>query len=384
MVKNLSPSATKWLKLFHLVFASLWLTGGISLLLLHFLTPLDAGSQTLKGWHMAMRKVDDFIVIPGAMGCLLTGLLYSSLTNWGWFRHRWITIKWVITVGGILFGTFFLGEWINSLAPLADAHPDNLAETAYPHSRRMLSAWAPLQVASIVFAFFISTLKPWKSGGSKKKLAAVVSCFSLCIVGCDASMESSSIISSSGMVMLKIPGSSMYVSQTEVTVGQYRQVTGTVPEELKDKGDDYPVTFVTSKDAEAFCDILTVLERQSGRIAQSEKYLLPSYDEWLAFADNTPIEGTVTPAGGLGGDNVDSPLPAGTGPKNKFGLYNIRGNVQEWSRDIYESTDSNIVLGACYNTYRKDFLSIKNKAGFMDDDVKDKATGFRCVLHTVE
>ena len=50
----------------------------------------------LYGINLSMKLIDDFVIIPGGVGSLLTGLLYSIFTNWGWFKHKWVTTKWAI------------------------------------------------------------------------------------------------------------------------------------------------------------------------------------------------------------------------------------------------------------------------------------------------
>ena len=64
------------------------------------------------------------ILVPGAIGTLLTGLVYSIWTHWDWFKHRWSVVMWCICIFGIVFGTF--------------------------------------QACTVICAMAISTLKPWK------------------------------------------------------------------------------------------------------------------------------------------------------------------------------------------------------------------------------
>jgi len=42
-------------------------------------------------------------------------VVYSIFTNWGWFKHKWITVKWCINAFGMVLGTFWLGQWVNTL-----------------------------------------------------------------------------------------------------------------------------------------------------------------------------------------------------------------------------------------------------------------------------
>lgn len=52
---------------------------------------MSVHAQTLK-------FLDDYMVIVGANGCLLTGLVYSIFTNFGFVKFRWVTIKWLLTL----------------------------------------------------------------------------------------------------------------------------------------------------------------------------------------------------------------------------------------------------------------------------------------------
>lgn len=164
---TLSQNAQKWLKAVHLFFVALWVGGAVSLFLMQ--TNLQAQwDMELYGLNRGMRFVDDFVIIPGAFGCLLTGLMFSAFTKWGFFRHGWITFKWVINISCILFGTFWLGPWLNSLAPMARAM--GLAAYHYPlyaHNMFMNTVGAGVQLAFLMFALCISTLKPWKSWRKK-------------------------------------------------------------------------------------------------------------------------------------------------------------------------------------------------------------------------
>jgi|GEM_PF-3627079 len=40
------------------------------------------------------------------MGSLITGFLISYTTQWGFFRFRWVTVKWASIVALMVSGTF--------------------------------------------------------------------------------------------------------------------------------------------------------------------------------------------------------------------------------------------------------------------------------------
>ncbi|MDR1395006.1 MAG: hypothetical protein LBK52_02390, partial [Deltaproteobacteria bacterium] len=79
-MKKFGKNGQKILKVIHLLMAGLWIGGAVGLnLMLLLLGPAAAGEE-LYGYNMSVILVDDFVIIPGAMGCLVTGILISGLT----------------------------------------------------------------------------------------------------------------------------------------------------------------------------------------------------------------------------------------------------------------------------------------------------------------
>ena len=70
----------------------MWIGAAIILCLMNLFLKATKGMQ-LYGIDVSMKFIDDFIIIPGANGALLTGLIYSVFTGWGWFKHKWIIIN---------------------------------------------------------------------------------------------------------------------------------------------------------------------------------------------------------------------------------------------------------------------------------------------------
>lgn len=164
-MKPLSAKGQRWLKCFHVFFCSVWTGAGVALLAINLFMKANDGME-LYGINASMKFIDDFIIIPGAVGCFLTGVLYSSCTAWGWFKQPWITTKWVITLFGILSGTFLLGPKLNSLPLMVKAQGINaLSDPTYVGTKHLLYGFGGFQVATIVFAVYISILKPWRRKG---------------------------------------------------------------------------------------------------------------------------------------------------------------------------------------------------------------------------
>ena len=161
-MKKLGFKGRRWLKIAHLFLACVWMSAGLILVILGLSMKAESG-QALYGINAVMKFIDDFVIIPAANGTLLTGLIYGIWTKWGFFKQRWIIVKWAITLYGIVFGTFFLGPWLNALPPIAGKlGMAALSDPAYMHAKKMNLIFGSIQVATLIFALAISVLKPWK------------------------------------------------------------------------------------------------------------------------------------------------------------------------------------------------------------------------------
>jgi hypothetical protein len=151
------------LKICHLLLAGLWIGGAVTLnLMLLIMEPAESGQQ-LYGYDLARKFVDDCIIVPAAMGCLASGLLISWLTPWGFFKHRWVTVKWILTVSCILIGIFILG-------PPVDVQPEfsgilgleALDDPEYAANQTSTLIGGLALILIILFMLAVSVLKPWQ------------------------------------------------------------------------------------------------------------------------------------------------------------------------------------------------------------------------------
>jgi uncharacterized membrane protein len=154
----------KWLKGFHLIAVSSWIGGALSLILLYLLKKDVADGQILYGINQSIHHVDmAVVVIPGAFGCLLTGLIYSTFSNWGFFKHGWIIFKWIVTVAAILFGTFYLGPWETNMMEISSKlGMKALSDPDYIYNQKMNLIFGTLQCLVLMITVFVSIFKPWK------------------------------------------------------------------------------------------------------------------------------------------------------------------------------------------------------------------------------
>jgi formylglycine-generating enzyme required for sulfatase activity len=142
-----------------------------------------------------------------------------------------------------------------------------------------------------------------------------------------------------------------YMGKTEVTQGQWRAIIRTTVSEQRDKvlaaarlplrpplsnlvgeGDDYPMYYVSWEDAQEFI-------RKLNQTNDGYTYRLPTEAEWeyACRASKTGAEDARDFASmSWYRDNSDNQThPVGTKRPDSFGLYDMRGNVDEWCEDWY-------------------------------------------------
>ena len=163
---KLSSVGVKTLKLMHLLFVVMWIGGGIALLLGLFLSNPGNISEYYMKYRMLMI-VENYVVIPGAMGNLLIGFVYGFFTKWGFFKHSWITLKWILTIATILFGIFFLGPWLIHIMELLSPHDSRVLSSQELHAYISFSKLGSLQIVILLFMVYLSVFKPFKK--RKKK-----------------------------------------------------------------------------------------------------------------------------------------------------------------------------------------------------------------------
>lgn len=151
------------LKIVHLLGASCWLGGAVSLIFLNLYSPAASREGMLYCISFSSHVADMWVVIGLGLGtCVFTGFLYGVLTRWGFFRHRWVAVKWFVT--GLCFasGWLFLGRWEGARLALSEAAGNAALDAAYQQARA-LHLWGSLaQAGLLVFLVAISVIRPWK------------------------------------------------------------------------------------------------------------------------------------------------------------------------------------------------------------------------------
>jgi len=144
-MKKMTSFQMKVMKIIHLVAASLWLGGIVSVtIVLIGSDTFEAASQAYLFAMSLVLTLELATIIPSSLVLLLTGLLFGLFTNWGFLKNRWIAAKWLITI------LIVAASVINYFLPGG-------------------ILFCLIQLAVILTLFTISVIKPWKGKHSISK-----------------------------------------------------------------------------------------------------------------------------------------------------------------------------------------------------------------------
>jgi serine/threonine protein kinase len=234
-----------------------------------------------------------------------------------------------------------------------------------------------------------------------------------------------------GMKFVPVPGTSVLFSIWETRVRDYEayaQANPGVGGSWKDvkwegvpvsDGPDHPVVCVSWDEAKAFCDWLTKKEREAGRVGPQQEYRLPTDAEWsLAVGlekepGSTPDQKDAKikevypwgtnwpPTAGAGNfadvtakkrfptwsimegydDGYATTAPVGKFRANKYGLYDLGGNVWEWCEDFYgANSGSRVFRGGSWWYFVAPDVLLSSRRLYNLPDYRSDAVGFRVVL----
>ena len=151
-----------WLLSAHIIFAALWTGTVLSMFLLSWTNRTTNNPDILYALHSAVNLLDDYIVIPAAMGSVLSATFLCWLTNYGFAKFWWVIYKWFLSISLIIFGTFWLYPWSNTAQAIAESR-GLLAKSdlVYTLDVRGVLIGSAVQAILLLVIIGISVIKPW-------------------------------------------------------------------------------------------------------------------------------------------------------------------------------------------------------------------------------
>ena len=165
--------------------------------------------------------------------------------------------------------------------------------------------------------------------------------------------------------------------QMEVTQGQYKALTGENPAHFKKCGLKCPVESVSWSEVAQFANKLSKAQRLETCFLDDGSRLKPQFRKGRAYNTckgwrlPTELEWKYTVRAGRNAGSAnktslvqEKPVPVASSPPNLWGLYDIDGNVNEWTLDWGQSRGSNVwnrMLSNCFRVKTGDGRHLPNR-----------------------
>lgn len=154
----MSPAMRKLVLTVHIAISVGWLGAVAAYTALDVAVASSSDAQTLRAAYLGMQLIAGNVIVPLAVGSLVTGVVISLGTKWGLFRHYWVVISFVLTMVATAVLVVETGT-INSFAAVAKDQSASAAEL------RALGTTLPHSIGGMIVLLVVLVLNMYKPKG---------------------------------------------------------------------------------------------------------------------------------------------------------------------------------------------------------------------------
>jgi hypothetical protein len=153
----------KLLKMMHILMIVLFLGGILSSFAL--LMKLDLSN--FENVYMAYKTfniISDDVVKIGAQGTILLGAIYGFFTKWGFIKHKWLAVKWVLFIAQTFIGILVVDKLMMANTALLETEKAlALSDPIFVHNHFLRLYVVIAQIGLTLLALILSVLKPGRA-----------------------------------------------------------------------------------------------------------------------------------------------------------------------------------------------------------------------------
>lgn len=153
----------KILRMLHFLLIVLFLGGILSSLAL--LLKLDLSNfDDVYFSYKSFSIISDLIVKIGAQGTILVGAVYGFFTRWGFIKHKWLALKWLLFIAQTFIGILVFDRlMVANLGLLETEKALVLSNLIFIHNHYLRLYVVIGQIGLTLVALVLSVLKPGSS-----------------------------------------------------------------------------------------------------------------------------------------------------------------------------------------------------------------------------
>lgn len=153
----------KILKMSHILLIVLFLGGILS----SFALIMKLNLSNFEEVYMAYKTfniISDNVVKIGAQGTILLGAVYGFYTKWGFIKHKWLAVKWILFIVQTFVGILIVDKlMVANTALLETEKVLALSNPLFLHNHYLRLYVVIAQIGLTLFALILSVLKPGRS-----------------------------------------------------------------------------------------------------------------------------------------------------------------------------------------------------------------------------
>ena len=154
----MTPGIRRFALTTHVTFSVGWLGAVAGFLALAVAGLITSDNEIARAAYFAIELVGWFVIVPFCLGSLLSGLVQSAGTEWGFFRHYWIIAKLFLTVAATIILLVHM-RLVSHVAHVALSTTFSISQLRGLRIQLVADACAALCVLLVATA--LSIYKPW-------------------------------------------------------------------------------------------------------------------------------------------------------------------------------------------------------------------------------
>jgi hypothetical protein len=162
-MRKFGSLALKLLKMMHMLLIVLFLGGILS----SFALIMNLDLSNFQDVYLTYRNfniISDNVVKLGAQGTILLGAIYGFFTKWGFIKHKWLAVKWLLFIAQTFIGILVVDKlMVANLALLETEKALALTDPIFIHNHYLRLYVVMGQIGLTLLALILSVLKPGRS-----------------------------------------------------------------------------------------------------------------------------------------------------------------------------------------------------------------------------
>lgn len=162
-MRKFSSTGLKVLKMLHILMIVFFLGGILSSFALLMKLDLSNFDEVYSSYKI-FNIISDNVVKIGAQGTILLGAVYGFFTKWGFIKHKWLAVKWILFIAQTFIGILIVDKLMMANMALLEAEKAlALTNPAFIHNHFARLDVVILQIGLTLIALILSVMKPGRS-----------------------------------------------------------------------------------------------------------------------------------------------------------------------------------------------------------------------------